>query len=172
MDRSFPLFFFCKFIYLFLERESTGKGQRERERENPKQALHCQLGPWCGAQTHKTVRSWPELKTTVGCLTDWATQVPHYVYLFWKRETEKESVSKEGQRQRGREREREKPKHRAWYGAWTHKTVRSWPELKPRVRGLTDWATQVPLTLLMAGSVMVYQVLFWYWWFLSPFLSL
>ena len=29
-------------------------------------------------------------------------------------------------------------------GFWTHKTVRSWPELKPRIRCSTDWATQVP----------------------------
>ena len=30
-------------------------------------------------------------------------------------------------------------------GAWTHKTVRSWPEPKSRVRRLTGWATQAPL---------------------------
>ena len=39
-------------VYLFWEREGgLGKRQREREKENPKQALHCQHGAQCQAQT-------------------------------------------------------------------------------------------------------------------------
>ena len=33
----------------------------------------CERRARCGAQTHKTVRSWPELKPRVGHLTDWVT---------------------------------------------------------------------------------------------------
>ena len=51
---------------------------------------------------------------------------------------------------RGRERKRENPKqtpcgqHRAWLTQGSiSQTVRSWPGQKPRVRCLTDWATQV-----------------------------
>ena len=35
-------------------------------------------------------------------------------------------------------------------------TVRSWPELEPRVWGLTDWATQAPLRKMFANTR--------YWW--------
>ena len=41
---------------LFLEKQregESGEGPRERETEDPKQALHCQQRPPCGAQTHK-----------------------------------------------------------------------------------------------------------------------
>ena len=54
---------------------------------------------------------------------------------------------------RGRERETENPYQaphcqcRAQCGARTHETVRCWLEPKPRVRCLTDWATQVPPSL-------------------------
>ena len=69
--------FVLHFIYLFWEREresvhEQGRG-RERERENPKQAVHCQRRARQGAGT---VRSWPEPKSRVGCLTDWPTQAP------------------------------------------------------------------------------------------------
>ena len=51
---------------------------------------------------------------------------------------------------RGRERRRHRIwsrlqalscQHRAPWGTWTHEPVRSWPEPKPRVRHLSDWAT-------------------------------
>ena len=47
-------FFFFKFIY-FWEREKAqvGEGQTMREKENPKQAVCCQRGAWCGAWIHK-----------------------------------------------------------------------------------------------------------------------
>ena len=66
-----------------------------------------------------------------------------FIY-FWERQRQQEWG-------RGRERGRENPKqvprcqHRARHGAQMHKTMRSWPEQKPRVRHLTDWPTQVPL---------------------------
>ena len=59
-------------------------------------------------------------------------------------------VGKGRERERERE-ERENPKQvpcchlRAWRGAWTHETLRSWPELKPRVGLSINWATQVTL---------------------------
>ena len=60
-----------------------GRGrERGKERENPKQALHCECTAWCGDQTHKTVRSWPE-SNQVGCLTNWATQMP--LNFFFKK---------------------------------------------------------------------------------------
>ena len=49
------------------------------------------------------------------------------------------------------ERETENPKQspccqcRTQHRAWTHETMRSWPEWKPRVRHLTTCAPQVPL---------------------------
>ena len=43
--------------YIFLEK---GEGQRERESQ----------------AVSRTLRSWPELKSSLGGLTDWATQVP------------------------------------------------------------------------------------------------
>ena len=58
---SFFLFF--KFVYLFVLIAGAVEGQRERERErerqtdgereDPKQALCCQFGAWCGDRSHK-----------------------------------------------------------------------------------------------------------------------
>ena len=71
------VFFFN--VYLFWEKESTtaqeGEGQKERERK-------FQAGSVCSAQSlmwgskSQTTRRWLEPKSRVGCLTDWATQVP------------------------------------------------------------------------------------------------
>ena len=63
-------------IYLFWE---GWEGQREREREDPKQSPHCQRRAQCRARSHdltNQVRSWPEPKSRVGCLTHSVTQVP------------------------------------------------------------------------------------------------
>ena len=67
-------------------------GQREGETQNPKQApgskLSAQIRTW-GSKS-RTVRSWPELKSRVACLTHWATQVPlsfkyfELLKLLWK----------------------------------------------------------------------------------------
>ena len=59
-------------IYLPWERENANRWEAEREkerkRENPKKALCCQHS------VPRTVRSWPELRSRVRCLIDWATQ--------------------------------------------------------------------------------------------------
>ena len=44
----------------------------QRERENSKQALGLDL---------MTVSSWPELKSRVGCLTDWTIQMPQWLNI-------------------------------------------------------------------------------------------
>ena len=59
------------------------EGQRERETQNPKQAPHHQRRAQCGARTHKTMRSWPELKPRVRCLTNWATQAPLTISYYY-----------------------------------------------------------------------------------------
>ena len=85
--------FLSLFILWGAERARTGEGQRERERERerergrerksqansmlPAQSPVWGLIPW-------TVRSWPELKSRVGRLTDWATQVPLIWVTFWE----------------------------------------------------------------------------------------
>ena len=65
----------------------------------------------------------------------------------------------EGRRERERENENENPKQAPWCqcralcGTWTRETMRSWPELKSRVRRSTDWATQAPLELNKINGV-------------------
>ena len=85
------IFFF--YVYLFWEREHArahscclhvrgrGKGQRERERGRERES---QAGSAVTVQgsNSRTVRSWPEPKSRVGCFTDWATQVPPSILLF------------------------------------------------------------------------------------------
>ena len=67
------LFFFLN-VRLFWEIKWTSRG-RGRERES-------QAGPMLSAQSPTwgsiswTTRSWPEPKSRIGCLTDWATQAP------------------------------------------------------------------------------------------------
>ena len=75
---------FFKFIYLFWEREGGGEwwSHRERGKENPKQAPCCQQRSPMRGSISSTVRSWPELKPSVGCLTNWATQWPQKMLLF------------------------------------------------------------------------------------------
>ena len=65
---------FFKKVYLFILREEKKtERQGEREKENPKRAPHCQHRAQCGAMQGSnswTVRSWPEPKRRVGCLTE------------------------------------------------------------------------------------------------------
>ena len=81
------LLYFLKFIYFERQREREREREREskqgrgtergRERKNPKQAPHClsaQSMMW--GLNSRTVRSWPELKSRVGHLTNCANQVP------------------------------------------------------------------------------------------------
>ena len=76
-----PVIFFlflCLFIYF--ERESWGGAERERERERESQAgsmLLAQSLTW--VSNSQTMRSWPEPRSGVRCLTDWATQLPYPV---------------------------------------------------------------------------------------------
>ena len=72
------LFRFFLSLFIFDEESVHARKHRERgERENPKQALHHQhrahlrwgLNPQTG-------RSWPETKSKVGRLTNWAIHVP------------------------------------------------------------------------------------------------
>ena len=73
------------FIYLFLrERARAGKGQREGERESQAGSVLSAQSPMWGLMSH-TVRSWPEPKSRVRCLTNWATQVPLYHLISLKR---------------------------------------------------------------------------------------
>ena len=74
------------FTYLFCEterqRERDRETERETETENPRQAPHCQHRAQRGAQTHSTVRSWPEPKSRAPCLTYWATQEPENIIIL------------------------------------------------------------------------------------------
>ena len=65
---------FLKFILVTFvrERKRVGEGQRERERENPKQAPFCLYRPYLS----RTLRSWPEPKSRLRGLTDWAPRRP------------------------------------------------------------------------------------------------
>ena len=71
--------FYLKFIYLFIGGEGKWERGREMERERESQtgsALSAQ-NPIQSSNSW-TVRSWPEPKSWVGPLTDWATQAnPH-----------------------------------------------------------------------------------------------
>ena len=59
--------------------------------------------------------------------------------------------AQEGQRERERENPQQAPccQCRARHRALIHEATRSWPEPKPRVRGLTDRATQAPLDFFL-----------------------
>ena len=71
------LFFLSLFIYFEREGGSTwGKGRkRGREREFQEGPTLSVQNPVWGSNSW-TARSWPEPKSRVGCLTDWATQGP------------------------------------------------------------------------------------------------
>ena len=67
-----PFFFFFKFIYLFWETEGERESQAvsKLSAQSPMKGLNSQ-----------TMRSWPEPKSRVRCLTDWDTQTPHWLFL-------------------------------------------------------------------------------------------
>ena len=63
------------------------------------------------------------------------------IYLlerWWEYEWERD-------RDRGRESPTDSPLSKESYMWFSYMTLRSWPELKPRVRHLTKWATHTPL---------------------------
>ena len=55
--------------------EQAGEGQRERETESQAGSIVPEWSPTWGLNPW-TLSSWPETKSRVGCLTDWATQAP------------------------------------------------------------------------------------------------
>ena len=67
---------------------------------------------------------------------------PPKIYLFIL-ERERESMCKQGEGQR--EKEKQTPLNREADAGLDPRTLKSWPELKSRVRRLNDWATQAPL---------------------------
>ena len=91
---TFCFFYFLKNLMLvyFWERErerererggeQAGGEQRERETESlsssilSAQSLKQGSNPW-------TLRSWPELKPRVRCLTEWAAQLPLFLLIFF-----------------------------------------------------------------------------------------
>ena len=82
------LFFYLKNIFLTFiyfwetdrDRAGVGEGQRENETQNLKQAPGSELSaqsPMWGSNSQTEIMTWAE----VGCLTNWATQVP-FVHSF------------------------------------------------------------------------------------------
>ena len=63
--------------------DEWGKGQRERE-DLKKFFVEC--GAWHRAPSEGP-EIWPQLKSRIGHLTDWATQVPPNIFKFIKRES-------------------------------------------------------------------------------------
>ena len=71
---------FLMFIYFERERENewTGEGQREEERESQASPVLPAQSPMQGSiLISQTLRSWPEPKSRIRHLTDWAMQAPH-----------------------------------------------------------------------------------------------
>ena len=73
-----PLTYFWK-VYLFILRVRLrvweGEGQREREKESQAGSAVSLQSPTWGSNP-QTMRAWPQLKSRVRCLPDWATQAP------------------------------------------------------------------------------------------------
>ena len=82
----FLFFFLFEAYFILKERESTRGGRRrrrrERERESERASQACftlSAQSWMRGWIPPTMRSWPEPKSRVVCLTDRATQAPQYV---------------------------------------------------------------------------------------------
>ena len=131
-----------KFLKMFYswerERECTSGEGAERERDTESEAgsrlwaVSTESDAGLELTSHE-IMTWAE----VGCPTDWATQAPlSFLSLVILRETETTQV---GEGQRERERERIPSKLCAVSTELQiHKPVRLWPELKSRVRCLTN----------------------------------
>ena len=61
-------------LFIYLEGTSRGRGKVEGEREFQAYSM-LSVEPSMGL-SHMTPRSWPEPKSRIRCLTDWATQAP------------------------------------------------------------------------------------------------
>ena len=77
------IYIWYMFVYFEREGQRTRLSQEgaERGREDLKSAPCCYHRTWCRAWSHE-LRSWPEPKSRVGHLNDWATQVPFVIYFF------------------------------------------------------------------------------------------
>ena len=73
-----------KKVYLFWERKCVCvvEGQ-EKWRKNSKWE-QCSVWSLVWGSISLIVRPWPEPKSIVGCLTDWATRVPIFYAYFWQ----------------------------------------------------------------------------------------
>ena len=73
---SFHIIYFCSNFFedLFIWEREWGGGQMEKEWENPQVHPLLSVDPEAGLNP-RTLRSWPELKSRVSHLTNWATQV-------------------------------------------------------------------------------------------------
>ena len=95
----------------------------------------------------------------VWCLMDWCFVFFYFFkFIYFERDRDRE---------RGRERGRERIPSRLytvstepWHRVRTHETVRSWPEPKPGVRRLTDWATQAHFVLVFLSFCLFCFVFF------------
>ena len=76
---SHPLLFLLMFVYLFWDRKQ-GRGRGRSRASQAGSALLEQSRLWVSIPL--AVRSWPELKSRVRCLTDWATQAPHPLVIL------------------------------------------------------------------------------------------
>ena len=162
-----PLFLF----FYFRKRVRTSRGRAEGKKENLKQGPH---SAWSRRGSNsQTVRWWPELRSRVGRLTNWAPQAPHFFLIFKKclfkfllvniqynisfRRTihdlflmfifQRERVSRV-QAQREGDRGSQSGSVltiRSLIPGSNSQTLSSWPELKSRARCLTHWATQASL---------------------------
>ena len=74
---------FLYFLSLFYFGGWWGR-EREREREGERESqAGSALSPWSPTRAHKPWdREWPEPKSGVGHLTDWATQAPRFFFSF------------------------------------------------------------------------------------------
>ena len=166
-------FFFNKVYFWESEREREhtcvcwGGAETKGERIPRGSMVSAQSLMWDSKS--QTMRSWPERKSRVGSLTDWATQVPRHMqyintyfvcymysilysflknffnvlFVLWERETECEWGRG---RERGRHRIRNRLQalscqHRAGCGARTHEP---WNRDLSRSLTLNWWATQAP----------------------------
>ena len=68
------------------------------------------------------------------------------ILSIWEKEWEWEHTQEQG---KGRGKQADSPLSMGSHAKLDPRTLRSWPELKSRVRHLTDWATQEPLKWLI-----------------------
>ena len=75
----------------------------------------------------------------------------YFTYLFLERENEQVGGGAEGVWREGKESQANSMLSTEPDTGLDLKILRSWPETKPRVRGLTDWATRHPSRLSWLG---------------------